>query len=544
MAPQASHANQTAVRRIHATAAQLQATTTAASSPSQYPTSHEQISQPIDTQNWIDNKLVPSKTEQWIELHDPATNNLVTRIPQTTDEEMKQIVESAQKAFPGWKAQSVLARQQVMFKHCALIRENWDRLAASITLEQGKTFADAKGDVLRGLQVAETSCGITTDIPGEVLEVAKDMETRSYREPLGVVAAICPFNFPAMIPLWTISIATITGNACVIKPSERDPGAVMILAELAEKAGFPPGIVNIMHGSAKAVDFIIDEPLIKAVSFVGSNRAGEYIYRRCAEQGKRCQANLGAKNHAAILPDCNKNHALNALAGAAFGAAGQRCMALSTLVFVGETKDWAPEIAERANALNMNGGFEKGADLGPVISPQAKKRIEDIIASAEEEGATIVLDGRGKKPEKYPNGNWIGPTIIANVKKHMRCYKEEIFGPVLVCLNVDSLDEAIELINENEYGNGTAIFTNSGATATRFQKEIEAGQVGINVPIPVPLPMFSFTGNKKSVAGGGANTFYGKPGIQFYTQQKTVTSFWKSEDAVSTRAKVNMPTQS
>lgn len=541
--PQPLNPGNIAVRRLHATTQHLQAaTTSAASSPTEYPTTHEKVSQPIDTTNFLDNKFVQSQATQWIDLHDPATNNLVTRVPQSTDAELKAAVDSAEAAFPAWKATSILHRQQLMFKYVALIRENWDRLAASITLEQGKTFADAKGDVLRGLQVAETACGITTQITGEVLEVAKDMETRSYREPLGIVAAICPFNFPAMIPLWTIPIATITGNTCIIKPSERDPGATMILAELAEKAGFPPGVINIIHGAAKTVDFIIDEPRIKAISFVGSNKAGEYIYNRGSANGKRVQANLGAKNHAAVLPDCNKNHALNAISGAAFGAAGQRCMALSTLVLVGETKDWAPEIAERAKELSMNGGFEEGADLGPVISPQAKERIENLIATAEKEGATILLDGRGQKPAKYPNGNWIGPTIITNVTPEMTCYREEIFGPVLVCLNVPSLDDAISLINANEYGNGTAIFTRSGATATRFQKEIEAGQVGINVPIPVPLPMFSFTGNKKSVAGGGANTFYGKPGVQFYTQQKTVTSFWKSEDAVSTKAKVNMPT--
>lgn len=538
-------ASTNAARRIHATTSHFQAaTTTAQSSPVEYPTNHEQIPKPMDTQGFVDNKFVPSKADQWIELHDPATNNLVTRVPQSTQQEMKDAVASAEKAFLGWKNTSLLARQQIMFKYVALIRQHWDRLAASITLEQGKTFADAKGDVLRGLQVAETACGVTTQIQGEVLEVAKDMETRSYREPLGVVAAICPFNFPAMIPLWTIPIATITGNTCILKPSERDPGACMILAELAEKAGFPPGVINIIHGSAKAVDFILDEPAIKAISFVGSNKAGEYIYRRSAENGKRCQANLGAKNHAAVLPDCNKNHALNAIAGAAFGAAGQRCMALSTLVLVGETSEWATEIVERAKHLSMNGGFEEGADLGPVISPQAKERIEQLIGTAEKEGATIALDGRGKKPEKYPNGNWVGPTIITNVKPEMTCYKEEIFGPVLVCLNVPTLDDAIKLINDNEYGNGASIFTRSGATATRFQKEIEAGQVGVNVPIPVPLPMFSFTGNKKSVAGGGANTFYGKPGMMFYTQQKTVTSFWQAQDAVSSRASVNMPTQS
>jgi malonate-semialdehyde dehydrogenase (acetylating)/methylmalonate-semialdehyde dehydrogenase len=411
--PQSPNATKMAVRRLHATTSQLApATTTAATSATSYPTTHDKVEQPLDTQNFLDNKFVASQATQWIDLHDPATNNLVTRVPQSTDAELLAAVDSAEKAFPAWKATSLLARQTIMFKYVALIREHWDRLAASITLEQGKTFADARGDVLRGLQVAEQACGITSDLKGEVLEVAKDMETRSYREPLGVIAAICPFNFPAMIPLWTIPVATITGNTVVIKPSERDPGAAMILAELAEKAGFPPGVINIIHGSAKTVDFIIDEPRIKAISFVGSNKAGEYIYTRGSANGKRVQANLGAKNHAAVLPDCNKNQALNAIAGAAFGAAGQRCMALSTLVLVGETKEWAPEIAERAKALSMNGGFEQGADLGPVISPQAKKRIEDIIATAEKEGATIVLDGRGQKPAKYPNGNWVSTHCI------------------------------------------------------------------------------------------------------------------------------------
>lgn len=296
-------------------------------------------------------------------------------------------------------------------------------------------------------------------------------------------------DFPAMIPLWSIPIATATGNCLILKPSERDPGAAMILAELAEKAGMPPGVFNIIHGAAKTVDFILDEPAIKAISFVGSNRAGEYIYNRGSANGKRVQANLGAKNHCALLPDANKQHALNSIVGAAFGAAGQRCMSLSTLVCVGETKEWLPELVESVKNLKVNGGFEEGADLGPVISPQSKDRIEQLIASAEEEGATVLLDGRGYTPEKYPNGNWIGPTIITNVKPHMKCYTEEIFGPVLVVLNVNSLDSAVDLINANEYGNGVAIFTKSGATAAKFQKVIEAGQVGINVPIPVSLPV-------------------------------------------------------
>lgn len=405
----AEAAKAAAVRRLHATASQSKpaAAIMAASSATEFPTNHDQIQQPLDTQNFLDNKFVASQATQWIDLHDPATNNLVTRVPQSTDQELKAAVESAKRAFPEWKKTSLLHRQQVMFKFVALIREHWDRLASSITLEQGKTFADARGDVLRGLQVAETACGITTQLTGEVLEVARDMETRSYKEPLGVVAAICPFNFPAMIPLWSIPIATVTGNTIIVKPSERDPGAMMILAELAEKAGFPPGVVNVVHGAAKTVDFILDEPAIKAVSFVGSNKAGEYIYSRASANGKRVQANLGAKNHCAVLPDCNKNHALNAIAGAAFGAAGQRCMALSTLVMVGETKEWVADIAERAKGLSVNGGFEEGADLGPVISPQAREKIEGLITSAEEEGATILLDGRGFRPEKYPNGNFV-----------------------------------------------------------------------------------------------------------------------------------------
>lgn len=534
------HQPQSAVRRLHATARQLNpALATTATS---FPTTHDKVAKVEDTPMFVDNEFRPSSTSQFIDLHDPATNNLVTRVPQMTAEEMTAAVDAAQRAFPGWRATSVMARQQIMFKFVALIRENWDRLAASITLEQGKTFPDAKGDVHRGLQVAEAACGAPELLKGELLEVARDMETRTYREPLGVVAAICPFNFPAMIPLWCIPIATITGNTLVLKPSERDPGAAMILAELVREAGFPAGVVNVIHGAHKTVDFILDEPRIRAVSFVGGNKAGEYIFSRGSANGKRVQANLGAKNHAAVLPDANKNHFLNSVVGAAFGAAGQRCMALSTLVMVGETKEWLPELASLAAGLQVNGGFEPGADLGPVISPHSKARIEDLIASAEKEGAKILLDGRGFKPEKYPDGNWVGPTIITDVTPDMRCYREEIFGPVLVCLNVATLDEAVELINRNEYGNGTAIFTRSGPTAETFRRNIEAGQVGVNVPIPVPLPMFSFTGNKASVAGGGANTFYGRPGINFYTQLKTVTALWQSADAISQKADVSMPT--
>ncbi|KAG5984216.1 hypothetical protein E4U55_005653 [Claviceps digitariae] len=529
-------------RRLHATARHLKPIVTLTSTATDYPKSHEKIQTVQDTPYFIDNKFVNSNTNKFIDLFDPATNYIVTRVPQMTEEEMKAAVLSAEKAFKTWKNTTVLARQQIMFRFVHLIRENWDRLAASITLEQGKTFADARGDVLRGLQVAEAAVAAPELLKGEILEVAKDMETRTYREPLGVTAAICPFNFPAMIPLWCIPIATITGNTLILKPSERDPGAAMILAELVQKAGFPEGVVNVIHGAHKTVDFILDEPAIKAISFVGGNKAGEYIFSRGSANGKRVQANLGAKNHAAVLPDCNKNHFINSVVGAAFGAAGQRCMALSTLVMVAETKEWLFDVAESAKKLKVDGGFEEGADLGPVISPESKKRILSLIDSAEREGATILLDGRNYINSKYPDGNFVGPTIITDVTPNMTCYKQEIFGPVLVCLNVETIDDAIELINKNEYGNGVAIFTRSGPTAETFRRNIESGQVGINVPIPVPLPMFSFTGNKKSIAGGGANTFYGKPGINFYTQLKTVTALWQSHDAVAKKAAVHMPT--
>lgn len=320
------------------------------------------------------------------------------------------------------------------------------------------------------------------------------------------------------------------------------PGAALILAELCKEAGFPDGVINIVHGAHQTVNFILDEPRIKSISFVGSNQAGEYIFMRGSTNGKRIQANLGAKNHAIVLPDCHRQYFLNSVTGAAFGAAGQRCMALSVLVIVGAGASTViADLVERAKKLVVGRGFDAGVDLGPVISPQARQRIESLIESAAQEGAAIALDGRGYKPPGYPDGNWVGPTIITNVTTNMQCYIEEIFGPVLLCLTVDSLQEGIDLINANEYGNGACIFTNNGPSAELFRKNIEAGQIGVNVPIPVPLPMFSFTGNKKSIAGNGASTFYGRPGINFFTQQKTTTTLWAPQDATA-RADVVMPT--
>ncbi|CAK7208925.1 aldehyde dehydrogenase (NADP(+)) ald6 [Sporothrix curviconia] len=501
--------------------------------------SHDKLAPDVatDTPFFVDNTFQQSSTTQFVDVHDPATNHVVTRVPQMTRDELEAAVASAAAAFPAWRSTSVMARQQIMFKFVALIRENWDRLAASITLEQGKTFSDARGDVLRGLQVAEAACAAPELLKGEVLEVAKDMETRSYREPL---------DFPAMIPLWSIPIACVTGNTLVLKPSERDPGAALILAELARNAGLPKGVLNIVHGTHDAVSFLLEHESIKAISFVGGNKAGEYIFTKGSAHGKRVQANLGAKNHAVALPDCDKNHFINSVVGAAFGAAGQRCMALSVVVLVGETQQWLPDLVEAAKQLRVTGGFHDGADLGPVITPQSKARIEALIQSAADEGASILLDGRGYKPDDagLADGNWVAPTVISNVTTDMTCYQEEIFGPVLVCVSAATLDDAVTLINRNPYGNGTAIFTRNGAAAERFRRTIEAGQVGINVPIPVPLPMFSFTGNKKSVAAGGASTFYGRPGIAFYTQQKTVTALWRGEDVAAQKADVSMPTQS
>ncbi|KAJ5595614.1 aldehyde dehydrogenase [Penicillium hetheringtonii] len=493
-----------------------------------FPRSHEKVVDVSDTPYFVNNEFHFSTTTDFINVHDPATNELVSRVPKMKESELEQVLLSAEAAFPIWSGMSTIARQQIMFRFVGLIREHWDRLAA--------------GDVLRGLQVAEAACAGPEYMKGEVLEVAKDMETRTYREPLGVVGVICPFNFPAMIPLWCIPIATITGNTVVLKPSERAPGAAMILMELAEKAGFPKGVINMVHGAHDTVNYLLENPFIKAISFVGSNKAGEYIFTKGSANGKRVQANLGAKNHAVILPDSEKDSTLDAIIAAAFGAAGQRCMALSAVVLVGETKNWLQDLVDRAKRLRVDGGFEPDADLGPVVSPESKDRITSLIASAENQGATISLDGRNYKHAKYPNGNWVAPTIISDVKPPMECYKEEIFGPVLVCLHAETLEDAVKLINANPYGNGTAIFTSSGVSAERFRKSIQAGQVGINVPIPVPLPMFSFTGNKRSVAGGGANTFYGRPGVNFYTQLKTVTSKWAGRDNQPGKVTLSMPT--
>ncbi|KAJ7784344.1 methylmalonate-semialdehyde dehydrogenase [Mycena metata] len=492
------------------------------------------------TKNFIDGEFRESETKKWIEVLDPATQTLLSRVPETTPEEFESAVEAASKAFQTWKKTSVLKRQRFALELQALIRQNMDTIANAIVLEQGKTFGDAQGDVLRGLQVVESACAIPVTLMGEKIEVSKDMDTETRKLPLGVCASIAPFNFPAMIPLWTIPLAIVTGNTLIIKPSERDPGAAMMIAQLCQRAGLPPGVLNVVHGTVPTVNAICTHPKIKAISFVGGNTAGQHIYHLGTKNGKRVQCNMGAKNHAVIMPDANKDQTLKALLGAACGAAGQRCMAISVAVFVGAAQQFIPELTTRASKLQVNQGFEKGAEFGPVTTPAAKARIEGYIASAEKEGGKILLDGRGKQVPNYPDGNFVGATLI-EATADMTAYKEEIFGPVLCVMNVGTLDEAIELVNANPFGNGAAIFTQSGPIARKFETEVEAGQIGINVPIPVPLPMFSWTGNKGSFLGD--INFYGKGGINFYTQTKTTTTLWRSDDAhvPGEGASVNMP---
>ncbi|GAA5899810.1 hypothetical protein JCM5296_004226 [Sporobolomyces johnsonii] len=488
----------------------------------------------------IGGDFTPGSATEWIDVHDPSTQRVLTRVPETTQQDMKRIVDKAEEAFHDWRDASVLKRQAVMLKFQALIRDHHDDLARSIVLEQGKTFADAKGDVLRGLQVVEAACGVPSLLMGDKLEVTKDMDTYTRKVPLGVVAAICPFNFPAMIPLWAMAMATVTGNSLILKPSERDPGAAMILAELMERAGLPKGVLSVMHGTIPPVKFLCEEPRIKAISFVGGDKAGKYIHETASRNGKRVQANLGAKNHCILMPDANKNFALNSIVGAAFGAAGQRCMALSTLVTIGESNDWIPDLVERAKNLKVGNGFDPETEVGPLITPAAKARVESLIQSCADQGGKILLDGRGVQVPGYPKGNFVGPTVL-EATTEMDCYQQEIFGPVLTIVKAKDLDDAIALINRNHYGNGAAIFTQSGATARKFEKEVEAGQQGCNIPIPVPLPMFSWSGNKGSVLGGAS--LYGPRGYDFFTQLKTTTSLWRAEDALDSKATTAMPTQ-
>ncbi len=480
----------------------------------------------------IDGQLVESKAREWRDIVNPATQEVLARVPMCDADEVDAAVKSAAKAYATWRNVPIGQRARIMLKLQELVRRDMKKLAAVLTAEQGKTLPDAEGDVFRGLEVVEHACSVGTLTLGEFAEnVANGVDTYFIRQSIGVCAGITPFNFPAMIPLWMFPMAIVCGNTFVLKPSEQDPMTSMELAQLALEAGVPPGVLNVVHGGKHAVDALCVHPEVKAVSFVGSCNVGEHVYKLASGHGKRAQCMMGAKNHAVVMPDASKEHTLNALVGAGFGAAGQRCMAVSVGVLVGEASRWIPDIVAKAKTLKVHAGTEPGADLGPVISRQAKERIEGFIAEGVKEGARLELDGRNPRIPGYEKGNFIAPTIFSGVKADHQIYRHEIFGPVLLLVSVDSLDEAIALINANPYGNGTGIFTQSGAAARKFQNEIDVGQVGINVPIPVPVPYFSFSGSRGSKLGDLGP--YGKQAVQFYTQVKTVTARWY-DDAVTT----------
>ncbi len=473
----------------------------------------------------IDGRFVESSTTEWQDVVNPATQETVARVPFATDAELEAAIASAKKTFKTWRNTPIGARARIMLKLQALVREHMPRIARTLSTEQGKTLPDAEGDVFRGLEVVEHACSIGTLQLGEFAEnVANGVDTYSIRQPIGVCAGITPFNFPAMIPLWMFPMAVVCGNTFVLKPSEQDPMTSMLLAELALEAGLPPGVLNVVHGGKRAVDALCSHPDIVAVSFVGSTAVGTHVYRLASQHGKRVQSMMGAKNHAVVMPDANKEQSLNSLVGATFGAAGQRCMATSVVVLVGETKHWIPDLVAKARTLQVNAGLEKGADLGPLISRNAKNRVLGLIEDGIREGATLELDGRVVAVKGYEKGNFVGPTIFSGVKPGMKIYETEIFGPVMSIICVDTLADAIELLNANPFGNGTGIFTQSGAVARKFQNEIDVGQVGINVPIPVPVPIFSFTGSRGSKLGDLGP--YGKQAVQFYTQTKTITTRW------------------
>jgi malonate-semialdehyde dehydrogenase (acetylating)/methylmalonate-semialdehyde dehydrogenase len=489
--------------------------------------------QPVDmVKLLINGKFEQSKTTEWHDVINPATQQVLAQVPFSTDAEIDAAVAAAKAAFKSWRNTPLATRARIMLKLQGLVRENMSRIAQTLSAEQGKTLADAEGDVFRGLEVVEHACSIGTLQLGEFAEnVANGVDTYTLRQPIGVCAGITPFNFPAMIPLWMFPMAIVCGNTFVLKPSEQDPITPMLLAELAQQAGIPPGVLNIVHGGKRAVDALCTHPDIVAVSFVGSTHVGTHVYNLASEHGKRVQCMMGAKNHAVVMPDANKEHSLNALVGATFGAAGQRCMATSVTVLVGEAQKWIPDIVSKAKTLKVNVGTDKAADLGPVISKNAKNRILGLVEDGVKEGATLELDGRNIKVSGYEQGNFVGPTIFSGVKPTMKIYTNEIFGPVMCIIGVNTLDEAIELINRNPFGNGTGIFTQSGAVARKFQNEIDVGQVGVNVPIPVPVPSFSFTGSRGSKLGDLGP--YGKQVVQFYTQTKTVISRWFEDGGTS-----------
>ena len=481
---------------------------------------------------FVGGEFCQSQSSQWIDVTNPATNEVIAKLPCATEDEMERAIVNAEAVFHQWKNVAVSERARVMLRYQHLLKEHHDEIAEILSKETGKTTVDAKGDVWRGIEVVEQAGNIASNMMGETVEnVATDIDSYSLIQPLGVCCGITPFNFPAMIPLWMFPLAIAAGNTFVLKPSEQVPLTAMRLAQLFEQAGAPKGVLQIIHGGKEQVDYLLEHPVIKAVSFVGSVNVAQYIYHTGTANNKRVQAFAGAKNHMVVMPDANKAQVINNLVGSSVGAAGQRCMAISVAVFVGSSKEWIGELATEMAKVKPGAWNDEQAGYGPLISQQAKQRVMSLIEEGKAQGAKCELDGTNCKVEGLPDGNWLAPTLFSGVTTDMSIYQQEIFGPVLVCLEVETLEEAIELINNNPYGNGTSIFTANGAAARKYQHEILVGQVGINVPIPVPLPFFSFTGWRGSFYGD--LHAYGKQAVRFYTETKTVTARWFDDDIPS-----------
>ncbi|PWA59401.1 methylmalonate-semialdehyde dehydrogenase [Artemisia annua] len=519
----------------------LRPQTSAQGNPSSSTTSEPSWRQryPPKVPNFIGGMFIDSQSRTSIDVLSPATQQVVAQVPLTTGEEFRAAVFAAKCSLPSWRNTPVMTRQRIMFKFQELIRRDIEKIAQNITSEQGKTLKDARNEVLRGLEVVEHACGMTSLQMGEfVSNIRSGVDSYSLREPLGVCAGICPSTFPALVPLLMFPIAVACGNTFILKPSEKDPGACMTLAELAMEAGLPNGVLNIVHGTNDIVNAICDDDDIKAITFVGPDSSGAHIHARASSNGKRVQSNIGAKNHAIVMHDANMSATLDVLVAAGFGAAGQRCSSLSTVIFVGGSKTWEEKLVERAKALKVTVGTDPDVDLGPVINKMAKEKVNRLIQAGIDAGARLILDGRHIEVPKYDMGNFVGPTILSNVTNGMACYREEITGPVLLCMQAQSLEEAIAIVNRNRYGFGASIFTKNGASARKFQTEIEAGQVGVNVPVPAPLPFFSFTGTEASFSGD--LNFHGKTGMHFYTQMKTVNQQWK-EFSINDEITLEMP---
>jgi malonate-semialdehyde dehydrogenase (acetylating)/methylmalonate-semialdehyde dehydrogenase len=484
----------------------------------------------------------PGSSTRTAPVWNPATGAQQAEVLLAEREDVDVAVAAARAAFESWKEVSVVRRSRVMFAFRNLVEKHADELARIVAAEHGKVVEDAKGEVIRGMEVAEYACGVPQLVKGEYSDqVSTDVDSFSFRQPLGVCAGITPFNFPVMVPMWMHPMAIATGNAFVLKPSERDPSASNLIAELYAEAGLPDGVFNVVHGDKVAVDALLEHPDVDAVSFVGSTPIARYVHERASATGKRVQALGGAKNHAVVMPDADLDFAANHLTAAGFGSAGQRCMAIAVAVAVGEAADPLVErLKAKAEAIKVGPGLEPESEMGPVVTPQARERITGYIDSGERDGARVVVDGRELA---VPGGGFfVGPTLFDGVAPEMEIYRDEIFGPVLGVVRVDTLDEAIALINANPYANGTAIFTGSGQAARRFQREVQVGMIGINVPIPVPMAFYSFGGWKASLFGD--KHMHGPEGIRFYTRGKVVTSRWPEEakDASHHRGHMHFPT--